>query len=188
MDTRANTLFTIFIFIFSSAAVSCSLKYEGPVSVESKVPEFIFQDTAMSRYQSSKIKLHVTAERLEQYKTNSETYAKGVNFSTFDSDGNISTKGSCGYLSIDAEKKLYEMYDNIELENISEKTKFYANTLKWNERTEQLTGGRADIVKVEKEDAIIRGTGFSASGISKSFSFRGNVTGDIQTREVQNEK
>ena len=52
------------------------------------------------------------------------------------------------------------------------------------------------MVQVEKEDAIIRGTGFSASGVSKSFSFRGTVTGEIEsnaekesepTNETENE-
>ena len=53
--------------------------------------------------------------------------------------------------------------------------------LKWNANNEQLTSGRGDIVRVEKDDTVIRGSGFSASGISKTFSFRGNVTGDIET-------
>ena len=68
--------------------------------------------------------------------------------------------------------------------------------LKWNSKTEQLIGGKGDMVQVEKEDAIIRGTDFSASGVSKSFSFRGTVTGEIEsnaekesepTNETENE-
>ena len=39
------------------------------------------------------------------------------------------------------------------------------------------------MVKIEKDDTIMRGSGFSASGISKSFSFRGNITGTIETSD-----
>ena len=53
--------------------------------------------------------------------------------------------------------------------------------LKWNGQTEQLTSGRSDMVKIEKDDTIMRGSGFTASGISKTFSFRGNITGTIET-------
>ena len=88
----------------------------------------------------------------------------------------------------DSDLKLYELYDDISLYNVEEKMRFYANVLKWNEKTEQLTSGRGDVVKIEKDDTIIRGVGFSGSGISKQFSFRGNVTGSIETDEEDNEK
>jgi len=82
----------------------------------------------------------------------------------------------------DTKKEIYELYDDIKLFNHSEETNFFANVLKWNAKTEQLTSGRGDMVQIEKDDAVIRGTGFSASGISKDFSFRGTVTGDIDAK------
>ena len=41
------------------------------------------------------------------------------------------------------------------------------------------------MVKVEKEDTVMRGTGFSASGVSKTFSFRGTVSGEIETKSQE---
>ena len=39
------------------------------------------------------------------------------------------------------------------------------------------------MVKIEKDDTIMRGSGFTASAISKNFSFRGNITGTIETTD-----
>ena len=78
-------------------------------------------------------------------------------------------------------RDVYKLYDEIQLFNYSESTNFFANVLKWNAKTEQLTSGRGDMVRIEKDDAVIRGTGFSASGIGKTFSFKGTVTGEIET-------
>lgn len=173
--------------IFSVVLLSaCSLKYEDTVDVSERVPELIFKETQMRRLEDNKVTVEMNADILEQYKDTSETYAQNVNFVSYE-DGEISTKGSCGLLFTDTDKELYELYDEIELFNQKEKINFFADVLKWNAKNEQLTGGRGDVVKVEKEDTVIRGTGFSASGISKTFSFRGNVTGDIETSDHDDE-
>ena len=135
----------------------------------------------MTRYENKKPTLEMSAEVLEQYKDTNETYGKNISFASYDDDGELSTEGSCGLLHADSDKKIYELYDNISLYNVEEKMRFYANVLKWNEKTEQLTSGRGDVVKIEKDDTMIRGVGFSSTGISKQFSFRGNVTGTIET-------
>ena len=166
---------------------SCSLKYSETVDAGEKVPEFVFEETKMTRYENKKATLEMSADVLEQYKNTNATYAKNVKFSSFNDDGELSTEGSCGLMYADSDKKIYELYEDISLYNADEKMRFYANVLKWNEKTEQLTSGRGDVVKIEKDDTIIRGVGFSGSGISKQFSFRGNVTGDIETEE-ENEK
>lgn len=169
-----------FVFITVVILSACSLKYSDTVEVESRVPELVFEGTTMTRYEDRKVTLQMNAEVLEQYKNSSETYGKNISFTSFDDD-EISTQGSCGLLFSDTDKDLYELYDGIEIFNHKEKMNFYADVLKWNAKSEQLTSGRGDIVRVEKEDTVIRGTGFSASGISKTFSFRGNITGEIET-------
>lgn len=162
---------------------SCSLKYDDTLDVGSRIPELIFQDTVMTRYEDNEVTVEMNAEVLEQYKKSSESFAQNVEFISYNDDGEIDTEGSCGYLFTDTKKEIYELYDDIELYNRSENTNFFANVLRWNAKTEQLTSGRGDMVRIEKEDAIIRGTGFSASGISKDFSFRGTVSGDIETKD-----
>ncbi|MBR1638912.1 MAG: LPS export ABC transporter periplasmic protein LptC [Treponema sp.] len=162
--------------------LSCSLKYDETVNVEERVPEFVFQDTSMVRCDNNKISFEMKAGVLEQYKKSSETFAKDISFISYDDDGSVSTEGQCGLLFSDTDKKFYELYDDIKLYNRSENTNFFAQILRWNEKNEQLTSGRGEMVKVEKDGTVMRGTGFSASGVSKSFSFRGTVSGEIETK------
>lgn len=162
---------------------SCSIKYDEVINTEESTPELVFQNTKMTRYENDKVTVEMTAGILEQYKNSSETYGKNLIFSAYNKEGQLTTQGSCGLLFMDTKKEIYELYDNIELFNNEEKIKFYANVLKWNSKTEQLISGKGDMVRVEKDGASIRGTGFSASGLSKSFSFRGTVTGEIESKD-----
>lgn len=174
-----SLLFSILILF----TFSCSLKYSETVEAEDKVPEFVFEETKMVRYEDSKPTLELTAETLEQYKNSNETYGKEIAFTSYDDEGELETEGSCGIIYADTGKKLYELYDDINVYNAPENMRFYAQILKWNGKSEQLTSGRSDMVKIEKDDTIMRGSGFSASGISKTFSFRGNITGTIETTD-----
>ena len=170
----------LFLGVTAVLFSACSLKYEDTVQVESRVPEFVFENTTMTRYEDNAITFKMNAGTLEQYKNSNQTYAKDVNFAAYE-DNEISTEGSCGLLSADSDTEIYTLYDEIQLFNHSESMKFYANVIKWNAKNEQLTSGRGDMVRIEKDDAVIRGTGFSASGIGKTFSFKGTVTGEIET-------
>ena len=182
-SSRISSLCIVFILLSS-----CSLKYTETVHSEDKVPEFVFEDTKLVRYENTEPTLEVTAGTLEQYKNSNETYGKNIAFTAYDKKGQVETEGSCGILFADSGKKLYELYDDIELYNAPEKVRFQDSALKWNGRSEQLTSGRSDMVKIEKDDTIMRGSGFTASGISKTFSFRGNITGTIETSEEQTQQ
>lgn len=166
------------VILFSS----CSLKYGETVNVEEKIPEFVFQDSTITRFEDKKETVQISAGVLEQYKDSSETFAKDVNFTAFKDDGDIRTEGYCGYLYTDTENDVYELYDGIELYDLEDSTSFYADVLKWNAKNEQLTTGRGNMVRVETEDTVMLGSGFSASGISKNFVFTGTVSGDIETK------
>lgn len=172
----------VFFLTVTFLLSACSLKYDDTLDVGARTPELIFQETSMIRYEDNAIKVKLSAEILEQYKKSPETYAKGVVFTSYNDDGELDTEGSCKFLFTDTDREIYELYDDIKLYNRSENTNFFANVLRWNSKNEQLISGRGDMVRIEKDDAVIRGTGFSASGISKEFSFRGTVTGDIDAK------
>lgn len=178
---------TVVFVILCLISASCSLKYSETVNSEDRVPEFVFEDTKMIRYEDNQPSLEVSAVTLEQYKNTNETYGKDISFVSYDKEGNLETEGSCGVIFADTGKKIYELYDDINVYNSPEKMRFFANVLKWDGATEQLTSGRSDMVKIEKDDTIMRGSGFSASGISKKFSFRGNITGTIETSDDKSE-
>lgn len=172
----------IFLIFSSIALTSCSLKYSDTVSVDERIPEFIFEGTKIVQCENNKVTVELETEYLEQYKDSPETYAKNIDFRTYDDKNEITTEGSCGYLFANTDKEVYELYDEIKVFNHSEKINFFARLLKWNAKTEQLTGGKNDTVRIEKEDTVIYGSGFSASGISKTYTMNGSVSGDIDTK------
>ena len=170
------------LFLFS-----CSLKYADTVDVDDTVPELSFSNTKITRYENDRITVEMTADTLEQYKDTSESYAKNLSFKSYDENNEVSTEGSCGYLFADTSAEVYELFSGIELNNHSDNTDFYADMLRWNKKTEQLTSGVNSVVKVKKDDTVIEGTGFAASGISKTFSFSGGVDGEIDTSVSESE-
>lgn len=175
----------IFTLLISS---SCSLKYSDTVDVDSSVPELNFTGTKITRYENDRITVEIEADSLEQYKNSSESYAKNLSFKSYNQENEVSTEGSCGYLFADTSKEVYELFNGIKLFNHSDKTNFYADSLRWNKKSEQLTSGVNSTVRIEKDDTVMEGKGFSASGVSKTFSFSGGVDGDIDTSENNDEE
>ena len=174
---KRKIAFFCILILFSS----CTLKYEQAQNAEDSNPEFIYSGVRLHKYEDNNEVVSVEAETLEQYKNSSITYGKEIYFKTFDKENELQTEGSCGYISADTKNNKYELFDDIKIYSKSENANFYADVLKWNGNNEQLTTGRLDNVKIEKDDTVLYGTGFSASGISHDFSFSGTVSGQIIT-------
>ncbi|MCR5284078.1 MAG: LPS export ABC transporter periplasmic protein LptC [Treponema sp.] len=173
-----NKIFTPLIFslcLFSA----CSLKYTETPVVDSLVPEFVFEDVSMKSYEDKEKLSEVNAGTLEQYKNSSESYARNLNFKSFNKEGKVSQEGSCGYLFADTKKESYQLFDDITIKDYSDNINFYASALQWDGKNEQLTSGKSENVKVEKDDTVIVGSGFSASGVSRSYRFTGSVSGSM---------
>lgn len=157
--------------------VSCSLKYGTTYQDESNVPEFVFTDAVFSCYEDNVETMQLSASRLEQYGDGKSMYAKDVEFKVMDKEGNLKTSGACELLSSNSEEEQYVLYDNIEINNVQDDMNVTADSLRWNGKTEQLTSSRNDMVTLKKGNTVLQGSGFSASGVSKKYSFTGVVTG-----------
>lgn len=178
----ASTILSLAV-LFLLLCSSCSLKYDEASNAEETNPEFVFTHAKMIRYKNNAESVKLYAESIEQYKDSNKTYGKNVNFTTYDREQKVETEGSCGYVYADSDTEIYELYDGIKLYNKVQNTNFFTNMLKWNGKTEQLTGGKRDTAKIEKDGTVIYGTGFSASGVTKSFVFSGTVSGEIETKD-----
>lgn len=181
-----NIFFKIAILI--SLFSSCSLKYGTDLTEEEALPEFIFENSNFSRYNENVKTLELNANRLEQYKNGNSMYAKNVEFNIFDDNGALETTGSCGLMGADTNEKKYTLFDDIKISNQKDKLEISAQNLKWNGKTEQLISGLKDIVTIKKDNTELRGSGFSASGVTKSFSFTGSVSGSVETDENSENK
>ena len=160
----------LFMLIVLSLS-ACSLKYEDESISTADLPELIFRNVTFSRYKDNALSLSLSAESLEQYKKGDTAYASKANFQTWDSNKNEATRGYCGLLSIQGDAE-----QNMTLR---------AQSLSWNGKTEQLVSGAKEKVTIIRDDLELSGTGFSASGVSRSFAFTNNVSGTINTKEEE---
>jgi len=172
-----------FVLVLALSTISCSIKYQDSFNAENSVPEFKFEESELTRYEKRKITVSFSAQELEQYKKSSESFAKNIEFTSFDDNGEVSVQGSCGLLSADTDTETYLLFDNITVYSKEDDVSFSSDSLKWDAKTEQLTSGRSDTVKIIKDNATIYGTGFSSSGLDKSFRFSGTSTGEIITED-----
>lgn len=165
------------IFLFTG----CSLKYDENSAVSQDAPELIFSNPVVSRFENGVLNARLSAQEFERYKKNAVVYAHNVEFESYDMNNQIETSGKCGYLSMNQDAGQYLLFDSIQLFSRNYDASFYANYLKWNDESQQLTGSLRDTVRIEKSDGIIFGTGFSASALSGSFKFNGTVTGEMES-------
>jgi LPS export ABC transporter protein LptC len=180
----------ISVFLLSGLlAAGCSLKYGEDIhNGEDNEPEFIFSDAEFMRYENSKNTVSMHAQKLEQYKGGNKTYADNVRFTMLDNDGKVDTEGLCGLLASDSQTQKYSLYNGIQIFNHSRNVRIHADQLRWNGKNEQLTSGRNDTITIVKEGTTIRGSGFSASGVSNEFAFTGAVSGTVDTDDEKNDR
>lgn len=167
------------LFIPVVLLFGCSLKYGTTYQDESNVPEFIFTDATFTKYEDDAKKLNLSASVLEQYSEGNSMYAKDVSFQLLKKDGTIETEGSCGLLAANSDEEQYTLFDGITIKNQEEDLLVSADTLHWNGKSEQLTSSRNDMVSIKKGKTELHGSGFSASAVSKKFSFTGVITGNF---------
>ena len=169
-------------------SLSCSLKYEEPVNTENVTPELQFKNVNYKKYKNRRLDTQIQAEALERYRGDNTAYAKNASFFAWDEEGNLNTEGKCALLGIDSDNDIYTLFNNIFLHNIDQKFKLRATNLKWNGKTEQLSSGINDTVYLERDDIEIEGSGFSASGISRSFVFENSISGIIKTDDDESDE
>ena len=177
--------FGLSLLIFTTF-FSCSLNYnEEDSEFSSAAPEFVFKNAKYSRYESTKLKMQLQAQELEQYRDNDSSYAKDVIFFNWDDEGILETEGKCFLLSINSKDEIYTMFDDILIKNYPQKLELKAQNIKWNSKTEQLTSSISETVSIKKDNIELEGKGFSASGLSRKFNFIDQVKGSL-TIEEQN--
>ena len=95
------------------------------------------------------------------------------------------------------------MLNYVSITSYEQNINIQAKNLKWNNKTEQLTSSKDDIVTISniEEDSkdgyvksssennskiSLQGKGFSASGVTRQYTFRESTTGKIITQDKQN--
>lgn len=183
-----NLLKSLIILLFAYNFFSCSLNYGTEKTSEETVPEFSFLNSNYNKYEENKLSIEMKAKKMEQYKTNGDTYAESVVFKTYNDDGTVDTEGSCNLLSSNTKTKKYSLFDDIEINIYDQEMILFATSLYFNGTTEQLTSSQTENVLIKKKDTEIEGIGFSASGVSKKYAYASNIKGKIISEETDENK
>lgn len=176
-------LATIFIAIFSG----CSVDYGTVSESEEFVPELMLDDARFSRIENGQTTAQVSSERLEEFKGSGKVLAQKIQFETKNSDGETTATGKAGLMCADTDAELYEFFDGIEIRSETHNVRISGESLKWNGRTEQLTGERGKEITIEKDGVSLSGQDFSASAVSEQFSFGAEVHGTYIDKEKDEE-
>lgn len=172
------------LFLISLALLSCSLNYLSSASdVEERVPELVFIDATFTRYENRVRTIDFSASQIEQYSKGAKFFAENADFTIFDQENKVETTGKCGLLSADNKNEIYEFFDGIHITNAPREIELTAEALRWNKKTEQLTGSLSDTLSIFKNDTSVQGKGFSASAITNSFSFENGLSGIITAKD-----
>ncbi|MCM1320839.1 MAG: LPS export ABC transporter periplasmic protein LptC [Bacteroides sp.] len=195
--------------VCSLLLLSCSLKYDSDTDDAEGAPELIFSNVSITRLEDSAVSVKMESRQMEQYRGENAVYAKDISFSLFNKNNEIILEGKCGMLSADNDAEVYGLFSDVEICNYEQNMKISAQNIKWNNKTEQLTSEKNDIVciaggqisptepsrdggKYAKPQSSsntkldIRGTGFSASGVSMSYQFEQLLEGTIETDDAGN--
>ena len=163
----------------------CSLDYGRSSQAQIVSPEFVFYDAGFTHVERGETKLRMEAEQIEQYTGADSMYGKNVSFVVYGDNSEPSLTGSCSLLSADRENKLYCFFSGIRIKSFQHRAEITADSLRWNEKTSVLDGGKDDTVNVSLETETgsritIRGKAFSARKDDLSFAFGESVSGEIQ--------
>lgn len=191
------------ISIFS--LVSCSLSYEVEEPQVSHIPELVFTDVEYLDYEDGMVSMMMHGKQLEQYRDDNALYGREISFSTYDQEGAVSAEGHSDMISINTSGKRYSLLGDVFVNSLEEDFALRAQSLKWDGVREQLAAGVGDAIELvrgnrQREVSFggaarqegggtsrieMTGIGFSASAVSRSFQFSGEVSGTIYTRKKQ---
>lgn len=186
-----NTKFyNVYFFLLVIFLSSCSLNYNSENHLTSQSPEFVFTNPKYFRINEGKLNMEITASTIEQYASDETMYAKNINFELFNNNGEKSAEGKGNLLSANLETGLYYLFDNIIIKNFEKNITITASSIKWNDESEQLTTeinnpseSQVFITSDDDPKFKIQGYGFSGSGFDHSFTFTGEVSGEITTNK-----
>ncbi len=192
--------------------VSCSLTYTVEEPEVSHIPELVFFDAEYLSYEDGRMTMRLATQRLEQYQEDDSFYASQVSFSTYTEEGELSAEGFCQMIAANPDEERYTLLGNVSVDSVEEDLLLRARSVQWDGRKEQLVASATDAIELvrgrrrwegdagdaetapasegpaegETQSRIeLTGTGFSASAVSRSFEFAGEVSGVIYTRKGQ---
>lgn len=187
-----HTFRSVFVFVSIASFLfpSCSFNYGRDVLAVNAIPDMVLNDVNIDRYENARISIGLQARTLEIYDTDRVWVAEGISFVQYapDGTGEIESEGFAGIMLVDDKEEVYSLGEDTEVHLISDNLFLKASDLRWSKKTNQLSGSRSAEVEIAKDDgSVIRGTGFYADTLNRSYELLQNVSGKFVTGEPLDE-
>jgi hypothetical protein len=173
-----TVLNVLYLCLFSA----CSFNYGLTDGAGAPVPDMVFQNVSVDRYENAALSVSFTAKNLEMYSDDRVWAAENCTFVQYKSGDpqTIEAEGSAGMLLVDDSQQVYSLGDTVRFHLISDNLTFNAPDLRWAKKIQRLSGPRDGEVDITKDDGtVVRGTGFFADTASRSYQFRKSVSGQL---------
>ncbi len=179
--TRSSVA-TACILAFVTAFSSCSFNYAEGDGEGKTLPEMVMIDAAAKRYEDSRVRIEFRARALEVYDADKVWAAEGVSFTEYAGSGEqgVRAEGSAGVLVIDDRAEIYTLGREASFRMIDDDLFLAAPDIRWSRKDNALAGPEDGVVEVrERDGTVIRGTGFFADTLRRTYRFSGRISGEF---------
>lgn len=174
--SRRSRPFALLILL----TAGCSLNYQ-PAEVEAgqttNIPDTVALGVSYRVVKGSKLSLEVEAARAETYNDRHQTILS-AQFSEYDTSGQLDTQGKADAVTFYSDTQDADVSGSVFVSSVSEKGSISADSLKWQNKSKQLTADPNELIVVRKDDgSYIAGRGFTGDFKVKQVQFSGPVEG-----------
>ncbi len=166
-------LFALFVLI------GCTFDYGETESSAEEAPDLVMENVEYVRMESADPIARFRAERAERYENLGVMRLQNFTFEQFGTTvEEVNAYGEAGYASVDINTNDVLMDRGVKIEVDSEDIIIETNQLEWKDEARILSTGEKNLVNIsQSNDTSFIGTGFSADARSRTWEFKGSVSG-----------
>ncbi|MGO8693638.1 MAG: LPS export ABC transporter periplasmic protein LptC [Rectinemataceae bacterium] len=187
-SSRKAATFLIAVGFTAALLGSCRFNYgpagAGPASAALPVAEFANYRHNVVTHGS--LSFQLTAARAETYDKDKKTVLHDVRFSEYDPDsGRLISSGKADSAVYYSENGDADFSGDVRLESKRQDAILVGESLHWDGKEKRLSGPLDGTVSISRSDgSFVSGAGFEARALSRSFSFRGSVSGVLVEKDA----
>ena len=174
--------YPITVVLLGLLFLSCSFDYreaQVPEDLEGTIPNIVLKGFRQTVVSKGKVVLRIQVEKAEGFERKKRTIFQQVEFSEFDEEGQLLTKGRADSVVYESDTRNATVSGKVMIHSLREEGKIRAESLTWNDKERVLTSPEGDRVRLEDDKGSwIEGKGFTADLRRLSVTFSGPVRGE----------
>lgn len=169
---------------------SCSFDY-GEAALDQdmseEIPNAILDGFEHSVVENGKVIFRLNARQASIYEGRKETRLKDASFAEFDPDsGQALTSGRASDAVFFTASENAELSGVLSFHSSRNNAGLSGGYLYWDSKKKTLEGRRDRLISISKDDgSVIKGEGFSADAVKRTFSFSGRAEGTMVVQEEE---